>query len=147
MRNSLAILLLVLLAAACSRGTVRNEKEAEECAVGFMEKFFSFNFPDAENLCTSDTRYWITWYVSNITADDVDSIHRIPDAPKVSLRSVEADENDTTAVAYCEVENFYRLDSLGRHGHMVQKDVLRLPMRMECGEWRVRMEGPLQSER
>lgn len=147
MRNSLAILLLVLLAAACSRGTVRNEKEAEECAVGFMEKFFSFNYPEAENLCTSDTRYWITWYVSNITAADVDSIHRIPDAPKVSLRSVEAGESDTTAVAYCEVENFYRLDSLGRHGHMVQKDVLRLPMRMESGEWRVRMEGPLQSEK
>ncbi len=147
MKNLLAILLFAVLAAACSGGGVRNEKEAEKCAVGFMEKFFSFNFSEAENLCTSDTRFWIIWYVSNITATDVDSIHRIPEAPKVELQSVEAETSDTTAIAYCQVENFYQLDSLGRHGRMVRKAVFRLPLAMECGEWRVRMEGPLQSER
>ena len=147
MKNLFVIFFLAVFFGACSERDVQDREAAGKCAVEFMEKFFSFKFPEAELLCTSDTRDWVVWYVSNITETDIDSIHRIPNSPKVELQSVVPDSTDTTAVAYCKARDFYCLDSLGQHGRMIDEAVFRLSLVRECGEWRVRMEGPLQSER
>ncbi|MBR5929578.1 MAG: hypothetical protein IKZ93_06300, partial [Prevotella sp.] len=45
------------------------------------------------------------------------------------------------------VQNFLSMDSIGKAGRMTDEASFRLNAQIQNGKWRIRMEGPLRSEK
>lgn len=135
----LCLLILLLTLSACRDNKPVNEKQAEECALNFAQSFFNFKYREALGYCSDQSQQWMKFYVSNITHADIDSIRKLPQTPKIKLQRVEKSGSDSTAEAFCKIENGYFLDSLGRSGTLVPEAVVKIKMVLENDSWKVKL--------
>ena len=79
------------LLAACQSSILKQEQEAEECALRFAQSYYQFELDEALNYCTEDSRPWVVWLASNISQTDIDSIRQLQEAPTVKLLKLAAE--------------------------------------------------------
>ena len=84
------------------------------------------------------------FYVSNISHADIDSIRKVTQLPQLKIQKVEKSGTDSTAAAYCKVENCFLLDSIGRSGRMIKKTVFKIKLVLENNSWKVKLDGMQQ---
>lgn len=141
MKKFFLISVIILLFTACHSEQPVNEKQAEECALHFAQNFFNFKYKEALNYCTMNSTTWMKFYVSNISRSDIYSIQKVPQLPQLKIQKVEKAGTDSTAEAYCKVENCFLLDSIGRSGHMVKKAIFKIKLVLENNSWKVKLDG------
>ena len=73
LRLTLTTVIMYLLA-ACQTSILKQEQEAEECALRFAQSYYQFELDEALNYCTEDSRPWVIWLASNISQTDIDRI-------------------------------------------------------------------------
>lgn len=144
LRLTLTTVIMYLLA-ACQSSILKQEQEAEECAIRFAQSYYRFELDEALNYCTEDSRPWVVWLASNISQTDIDSIRQLQEAPTVKLLQLAADTAEDNARAYLRIQHFYSLDSLGKPGQTIEQADICLQLHFESNEWKVRMVGPPQS--
>lgn len=65
----------------------------------------------------------------------------------VSIVDIEYNSSDSTGMTTVEVNNFYALDTIGNHGHIVSNAKFNINFIKENGGYKVKMAGPLRSEK
>jgi hypothetical protein len=144
-RNCLLLLVLAMLI-ACGESRDGSEKQLYEVVDSFSTGYFNYDLMKAERFSTDDSRKWLQFIASNILQDDVDLL-RQQDLPA----TVTIDElnytGDSTAVVGITAHDFLRLDSIGKSGVITSEATFRLNAQIINGKWKIRMEGPLRSER
>jgi len=144
MKKFFLISTIIFLFTACNRQQPVNEKQAEECALNFAQNFFNFKYKEALDYCTENSKTWMKFYVSNISHADIDSIRKVTQLPQLKIQKVEKSGTDSTAAAYCKVENCFLLDSIGRSGRMIKKTVFKIKLVLENNSWKVKLDGMQQ---
>ena len=120
--------------------------DAEACARMFGESYFNFRLHRALDLCTPESERWVRLLASNLTQDDLDLYNAQAGPARVQVEGLTF-TSDTTAEALLSVADFVQLGAIGRPASVVSEGQVSLRLVRRQGEWLVRMEGPLRSER
>ncbi|MGM9699159.1 MAG: hypothetical protein ACI3Y0_11020 [Prevotella sp.] len=135
---------LALVVTACDNyGNERGEigKTAED----FATAYFNYDFTGASQFATDDCRKWFEFEASNISDENIRQLREMEEGATVELDGIEI-VNDSTASVGLRIRNFLAIDSIGGLGHIVDEKTIVLQLqRTREAEWKVRMEGPLQS--
>lgn len=138
------LILLTVTASACNGNTRKEREQAESAVLGFASAFFNFDFEQAASFCAPESYPWIRFKASNITEKDLEVYNNDRRMAEADLEDLTF-ENDTTAVAICNMSHVLLTDSLERQGIMAQEKAFVIPLVKRNGKWVVKMEGPLQS--
>jgi len=65
----------------------------------------------------------------------------------IEINNYNYDDNDTTGVAIITVNNFMRLDTIGKAGHIIDKAIFRIPIVLREGKWTIKMVNLPRSEK
>lgn len=123
-----------------------DEESMTNVANSFSEYYFNFRLTEAKRFCTPESAKWLIYMASNISQEDIEILKNQERGASSETISVEL-QSDTTGTAVCRVENFLKIDTLGRTGMMTDEASYRLNMVKRNGQWLVRMEGLPQNEK
>ena len=82
-------------------------------ALSFLESFYTYNFEKAATLCTSPGTKAISWYASNLTADE---LALVVSKPKIELGGTEV--QDTIGIARFTADDVLVTTSLEENAHI-----------------------------
>lgn len=141
------VLLVALVISACSEGVQEDMSAAEKSIQHFAEAYFNYDFQEAYELITPESRPWLRFAASNITQEDLDELNN-----RESYATIELSEtsviNDTTIEARISVENYYKADSIGQPVRATDKVECYMLTAVKRGkQWLVRMEDLPKSEK
>ena len=144
----LLVLSLILNLCSCSWNS-ETDKEVETCAIGFAQNFYSFNFNKAAEYCLPEDMKYLRFYVSSIREEDLDSLSESEELPDISVQEISYEENqdDSIALATCEIKNAYILKEIGRKASKEKLFTTSLPLVKREGKWYVKMEALQQNEK
>lgn len=115
----------------------------QEVAGKFAQSYYNFQFEQALQHCTPESRKWIEFVASNIDESDVSLIRNQQEGASAEVEDIENGDNDSTAIATIRVTNFVSKDSIARPAHLINErlDTVRLVRR--DGKWLVHLSGGL----
>lgn len=145
MHKSILLSFFILFFTSCADTT--GEKDVQQTIEHFCEAFFELDYPAAVKYCTADSRPWLAAYASTLSASDVDTIRTFERRPKTTILDIRLEDNTGTAV--CKVENAVLTD-LWNGPQQQNEEELVYTLRLHKGsdgKWKIKMEGPLQSEK
>lgn len=119
----------------------------ERCITGFSEAYFNYDLNKACDYSTDGSRKWLEYVASNIDDNDLAIINAQDTYADVSIVDIEYDSSDSIGMAIVEVDNFYALDTIGNRGHIVSNAKFNISFVKENGGYKVKMVGPLRSEK
>ena len=147
MKNlALFIILPLAILTACEGHEKSQEELVSECATGFAEAYFNYDFQQAERFVTPESSRWLKFAASNIGEADVEQLNNHGEAATVELTDHE-NTSDTTIVVTVEVDNYLQFDSIGGRGTLADDGEYRLTLVNRNGNWLIRMEGLPRSEK
>ena len=130
----------------CHEAKTSAEEKAMNRVAAFADAYFNYDFGEALKMVTPESEKWLRFAASNVTQGDVDLLNAQDEAATVEAEDYEW-QNDSTLVVTVAVRNFLMKDSLGKEGVMADEAWFRLTAVQREGDYKVRMEGPLRSER
>lgn len=138
-RNNFILLPALIGSFFTATACVSEEGKTDEEAVGkkaidFAEAYYNQRYEKAMELTTPESRKWITFWVSNLTEDDLAVLSQYPEASKATLGEVSI-TSDTTATAGLTIDKAFVADSLGQAGHMEDNKTLRLHLVKRDKKW------------
>jgi len=113
----------------------------------FAEAYFNYDFKTAASHCTPESEKWLKYVASNINQSDVDMLRNASEGASIEINNYNYDDNDTTGVAIITVNNFMRLDTIGKAGHIIDKAIFRIPIVLREGKWTIKMVNLPRSEK
>jgi hypothetical protein len=132
---------------ACSEGEQENMSAAERNILNFAEAYFNYDFQQASELITPESRPWIRFAASNLSQDDLDILNHRESGTTVELGEMSI-INDTTISAQIFVENYYKADSIDNPVVATDEtEVFTLTAVRRDKQWLVRMEALPKNER
>lgn len=150
MKINYLLIVFCALFSACQQGVQDNEVQLAEVADSFCVRYFNYNFPEAMNYCTDDSRKWIQFAASNVTEKDLQILYEQETPAQINVTDIAYRETDTTALVTVVVENYWDMDEIESEDdirtlvyHRV--GVFKFPMVKQQDRWRIRMEGLPQS--
>ena len=114
----------------------REEEVAGNRACAFAEAYYNQYFDKAMEMVTPESQKWITFYVSNLTEDDLKVLEQHPTASKAMLNEL-ALTSDSTATARLTIDSVYVADSIGKPGCMESNKELTLQLVKRGKQWLV----------
>ncbi len=145
--RSIIVLLFPLFVTGCNNHPNVQSDIVDNEVNAFAEAYFNYDFKTAANHCTPESEKWLRYAASNIHQADVDMLRNAPEGASIEINDYEYDDNDTTGVAIITVNDFMRLDTIGKAGHMIDKAVFRIPIILRDGKWTVKMVNLPRSEK
>lgn len=131
---------------SCFKGD--EEEKALLQARTFAVHYFNFQFDEAFLCCTPESRPWMVWKASSLTAADMEAANRTGATAQVEVSRFRRDrERDSCATVRCVVSNLLVADSLEVPGRLQSEAVYVLPLVKRGEQWLIKMEAPLRSER
>lgn len=140
------LLLVMPLLMACGASKDGSEDQLKEVADSFSVGYFNYDLQKAKRFCTDDSEKWLQYIASNIQQEDVD-ILRQQDLPATVQVGEVSYTGDSSAIVNISVQNFLKMDSIGKAGVMTDEADFLLNAHIHNGRWYIRMEGPLRSEK
>lgn len=146
MNFRLAIVAITLSFAACNE--IRNEKTELRKDIGrFAESYFNYDFKNAMQYCTPDSKKWLAYIASNISEADLVVLRDQEEGASVSIKDIEIHGNDSTGVVRMIVRNFMCVDTIGRSGRMKPEGIFVFNIVKREGRWLIRMGGLPRNEK
>lgn len=125
-----------------------DEEQALLQARTFAGHYFNFRFNEAYLCCTPESRPWLVWKASSLTAGDMKAASRAAEAAHAETSDFRRRQtNDSCATVRCVVSNVLEADSLEAEGRVLSEAVYVLPLVKRDGHWLIKMEAPLRSEK
>lgn len=144
-RYSFLFIVLMMLV-ACGESKDGSEDQLMEVVDSFSVSYFNYDLMKAQRFSTVDSEKWLQFIASNIQQEDVDILRKQELPATVEIGEVNY-TGDSSAIVNISVHNFLSIDSIGKAGRMTDEATFRLNAQISNGKWRIRMEGPLRSEK
>ena len=146
--KNLALFIVVTLAmlTACDGQKKSQEEQINDCATGFAEAYFNYDFQQAERFVTPESSRWLKFAASNIGEADVKQLNEHGEEALVEVMDY-SETDDSTVVVTVEVDNYLRFDSIGGRGTLTEDSEYQLTLVNRNGNWLVRMAGLPRSEK
>ena len=144
-RYSFLFMVLMMLV-ACGESKDGSEDQLMEVVDSFAVSYFNYDLMKAQRFSTVDSEKWLQFIASNIQQEDVDILRQQELPATVEIGEVNY-TGDSSAIVNISVHNFLSMDSIGKVGRMTDEASFRLNAQISNGKWRIRMEGPLRSEK
>ena len=147
MKNlALFIVGVTVMLSSCNQQNRSMEEQVSECATGFAEAYFNYEFRQAERFVTPESSRWLKFAASNIGEADIEQLNSHGEAAMVAVTDY-TETDDTTVVVTIEVDNYMRFDSIGGRGRLMDEGEYRLTLVNRAGNWLVRMADLPRSEK
>lgn len=146
MKTKGILLLVMATLIGCGESRDGSEEQLMEVVDSFSVGYFNYNLQKAQRFSTVDSEKWLQFIATNIQQEDVDILRQQELPATVEIGEVNY-TGDSSAIVNISVQNFLSLDSIGKAGVMTDEASFRLNAQIQNGKWRIRMEGPLRSEK
>lgn len=152
-KHSTGILALaVTLAASGFIGTACSSREGDEEQLradvdSFATYYYNWHFEKTVKYCTPESERWLSYMASNVRQRDIDSLRSKEEDAMVEIGDIQYSGDGTSATVSINVSNYLQMDSIGTEPHLMDRSTYLLPMTLNEGRWKIRMDSPLRSER
>lgn len=141
------LLLLVLPIMSCSMLSITNGQQASACVDSFCVNYFNYNFVKAAHFCTDSSYKWLLYAASQVNEADVEILRQQEGPATCEIKELNCNEDDSITFARVQIRNFLQLDSIGKAGHIIERNTFQLELVKVADHWLVRMEGLPRSEK
>ena len=146
MKTKGLLLLVMATLIGCGESRDGSEEQLMEVVDSFSVSYFNYDLQKAQRYSTVDSEKWLQFIATNIQQEDVDILRQQDLPATVEIGEVNY-TGDSSAIVNISVQNFLSMDSIGKAGQMTDHASFRLNALIQNGKWRIRMEGPLRSEK
>ena len=146
MKTKSLLLLVMTTLIGCGESRDGSEEQLMEVVDSFSVSYFNYDLQKAQRFSTVDSEKWLQFIATNIQQEDVDILRQQDLPATVEIGEVNY-TGDSSAIVNISVQNFLSMDSIGKAGRMTDHASFRLNALIQNGKWRIRMEGPLRSEK
>lgn len=146
MKTKSLLLLVMATLIGCGESKDGSEEQLMEVVDSFSVSYFNYDLQKAQRFSTVDSEKWLQFIATNIQQEDVDILRQQELPATVEIGEINY-TGDSSAIVNISVQNFLRMDSIGQAGRMTDQASFRLNALIQNGKWRIRMEGPLRSEK
>lgn len=146
MKTKGLLLLVMATLIGCGESRDGSEEQLMEVVDSFSVSYFNYDLQKAQRFSTVDSEKWLQFIATNIQQEDVDILRQQDLPATVEIGEVNY-TGDSSAIVNIYVQNFLSMDSIGKAGQMTDHASFRLNALIQNGKWRIRMEGPLRSEK
>ncbi|MBQ7179671.1 MAG: hypothetical protein IJR87_00095 [Bacteroidaceae bacterium] len=108
-----ALITVTLLSVISCTPRDNDSHAVSKVALLFLESFYTYNFQKSAEFCTSHGTKAISWYASNLTADE---LSLVTSKPKIKLDETEV--KDTVGIARFSADNVLVTTSLEENAHI-----------------------------
>ena len=142
-KHWIAVFVIALLSILSSTSCASEDENAIETrAKVFAQNYFNLRYEAAMNMCTDESKKWITFRASNISQDDIDVINNQTDTAECEIEDINY-ETDSIASVRIKICNALICDSIGKKGKIVNSTIKNLRMKMQLGTWYADLTQPL----
>ncbi len=145
----ISLLLLTAIPFSCSQNKT-NEEKAIKSAIAFAEAFYNFEYQKARDLCAEGATAWLDMFVSNIKKEDISAINQLECAATIEISKNQTEalqiNNDSSITVLLKVKDAYVMDTIGKVGQLVPEQTIRIPLIVQKGVWKIKMEDLPQNE-
>lgn len=135
-KNILSTIAVTALLAACTGNRINDDSEIKAAVDSFATAYFNYNFRGASRNCTAESEKWLRFAATNVIDEDIELLRAQHEGATHEVLDI-IHSSDTTATANLMVQNFLKRDTLGRPGHIVDKDFISLSLIYRGGRWLV----------
>lgn len=134
---------------SCHRIPSDDREAATICAQEFTDHFYNYEFDEAYECCTPESRQWLMWHASQLNEEDLAVLNAHPERATTDIMQVEQSDKtpDSMLIATCRINHVWLADSLERPPYFCKQVHCTLALVKREGEWLVKMEGPLRNEK
>jgi hypothetical protein len=140
-------LLIIAMSVCCDNLPKGDSDKVKEEIAAFANAYFNYDLKTAARHCTPESKIWFRYLASNIHQADVEVLKKAPEGASIEIKDINYDDNDTTGTAIVAVNNYLRLDTIGKAGRMIDNATFRIPIIYREGRWTVKMANLLRSEK
>ncbi len=142
--------LVVAMAASGIVGTACSSHEGDEEQLkadvdSFATYYYNWHYEKALKYCTEESEQWLRYMASNVSERDIDSLRNKAEDATVEIGDIQYGDDGTTATVSVSVSNYLQMDTIGTEPHLVSQSTYQLPMTLDGGRWKIRMDSPLRS--
>lgn len=118
-----------------------SERQLKEDVDSFAIYYYNWHFEKAAKYCTSSSQIWMRYAASNVHPADIELLKIKQEDATTEIKDIDFGDDEISANVEVEVTNFLQMDTIGREAHTIPKGTYKIPMVMEEGKWKVRLES------
>ena len=117
-----------------------DEDQLENDIDSFATYYFNWQFPKTLKYCTQSSEPWLRYAASNVHQADVDLLRTKAEDATIEINDIDFSDDGANATVSITVYNFLQMDSIGQDPQLIEQADFQLPMCMEKGLWKIKLE-------
>ena len=117
-----------------------DENQLENDIDSFATYYFNWQFPKTLKYCTQSSESWLRYAASNVHQADVDLLRTKAEDATIEINNIDFSDDGANATVSITVYNFLQMDSIGQDPQLIEQADFQLPMCMEKGLWKIKLE-------
>lgn len=109
-------------------------------AKGYLKKLMVPKGAENVKYCTKESERWLRYAASNVNETDVELLRQKPEDASIEITDIDFDDDETSATVTLTVHNFLQMDSIGQDPQLIEQADFQLPMCMEKGLWKIKLD-------
>ncbi len=114
-----------------------DKNQVDDVAEAFAKEYFNWRYVESMPYVTSESAEYMKFLATNVTEDDVALLRSMESGAEVKVESTEMADDDSTAYAEVEVDNFCHADTIGRPAKLHESATATLMLVRRDGKWKV----------
>ena len=137
---------LCVIGSACSSIEEVEKEDILNTTKLFSENYFNYNFNEASQHTTSESKLFLKWRASNVNEQEISAYNISKNVATLDMNRLSYEKvNDTTAIVHCVMLNSIQRDNLDSAPYISKQTNYALQLTKRNKKWLIKMEGPLQS--
>ena len=117
-----------------------SEKQLKEDIDSFATYYYNWHFEKALKYCTPESEKWLRFAASNVHQADIDLLHTKNEDATIEIGDIDFLDDEVSANVQITVSNFLQMDTIGTEAHHVSQATFLLPMVIQGGKWKVKLD-------
>ena len=117
-----------------------DEDQLENDIDSFATYYFNWQFPKTLKYCTQSSEPWLRYAASNVHQADVDLLRTKAEAATIEINDIDFSDDGANATVSITAYNFLQMDSIGQDPQLIEQADFQLPMCMEKGLWKIKLD-------
>ena len=125
---------------SCGNAESDDIKACRSCAEQFSLNFYNLRFSEAAQWCTPESQDWLRFRATNLHDGDLELVNSADEEANVEIGDF-TPVDDSTFNVQCTAHNFLQPDTVGKRGHIQEKETVSLTLVKRRGVWKVKLTG------
>ncbi|MBO4315724.1 MAG: hypothetical protein J5867_07175 [Prevotella sp.] len=145
----LFVALLGMLVFAACESHVGSSSQLKREVDSFAVYYFNWQYHKAVRFVSPESEKWVRYVASQVHQVDIDLLRQKEQPATCEILSIDYADNDSSAVAHVAINNFLRMDTIGRAASFVASADYDIPLvyDVENNRWKVLLQGALREKR